>query len=748
MNKKVLFGVVAATLLAFTVAQAGPPVATPQLDDYNYEPGVEGNDEWGYNVGVLGEDGSDLPSIQQNQIESTRFEEMPALNGGFLFIPPDPHAAVGPLQILTVVNCSIQWYAKAGGPPLFQAPLGKQSAAVLNAFFNPLTPVNALFDPKVIYDQYNGRFLVVVLEQVASPTATSRLLMAVSSGSDLTTATWNFAAINTKLTLAAGDSWFDYPGLACDANHIYLTGNYFTFAAGAGSGSRLWILNKAPFYSGGALTMNPGTPFDAAVLSGFPNSTMMPAQMFGTPPAGVGTYLCLYSGLSDGLNEFFQTIRVDNPGGVPVFTGDQAPMGNIDTASGTLPRGNQAGSTNTATRIDTGDRRCLAAIWRNNHVYAVFHVNAPVAPNNGQTSAHWVKLGITTGLGTVVDQGDIGGEDVAVSAWTNYPSIAVDKLGNMAVCVGVGSPTVFASAAYTTRSVTDPPGFTNPLVVYANGNAFYRRTFSSSTGARNRWGDYSTTVVDPDDCIFWSYHEYAGTTGTPTTVGGVTEDGRWWTRAVSYFIDDDRDGRSDGCQPVAVVLAKFEAVRDENGAKLSWTVAEAHDHLGFNVYREMDGGARMILNEGLLTGQMEYEFVDDTITEEGATYWLQEVDRAGITKWLGSINLEPASSKPVIAELRAAHPNPFNASTTLEFSLSGTRPVHLAVYDIQGRKVATLLDGVQDAGTHSVTWDGKSDGGVAASSGFYFFKLQADGVIKNQKVVLNRGGSEGFGGTR
>ncbi|TPW17432.1 MAG: hypothetical protein FD129_383, partial [bacterium] len=389
--------------MAFAAAQAGPPVATPQVDSYNYEPGVDGNMEWGMDVGVLPVEDPNLPPVQVNTIESVKFEEQPALNGGFLFIPPDPHAAVGPNHIVTIVNCSIQWYLKAGGAPQNQQPLGKQVPTITNAFFNSLTPVNALFDPKVIYDQYNGRFFVVALEQVGGTTQTSRLLFAVSDDSD-PNGTWYFSAINSEINVAGTDYWFDYPGLACDQNVVYVTGNYFNYPGTLSAGSRLWILNKAPFYAGGALTLNAGSPFDAATASGFPNSTMMPAQMFGTPPVGVGTYLCLYSGLTDGTNEYFQTIRVDNPTGVPVFTGDQALIGNIDTASGSLPRGNQPGSINTATRIDTGDRRCLAALWRNGHVYGVFHVNPIAAPNAGQNQAYWVKEAITTGAGAVVDQ--------------------------------------------------------------------------------------------------------------------------------------------------------------------------------------------------------------------------------------------------------------------------------------------------------------------------------------------------------
>lgn len=740
MKKGLLFGAAfAACLLIGTTAQAAGPFAVPQQDLPDYE-AFDGGD-WGMQAPAGWENGDEpnLPAVQQGTIESIRFEDQPTHNAGFLFIPPDPHAAVGPNHIVTIVNCTIQWYLKTGGAAQNIQPLGKQTAAVTNAFFNSLTPVNALFDPKIIYDQYNQRFLVVALEQVGNPTNTSRLMFAVSDDSD-PNGTWYFGAINSELVLAGAENWFDYPGLACDASAFYVTGNYFNYPGTVGNGSRLWIFPKAPFYAGGALAPAAGAPFDAAALSGFPNSTMMPSQMFGTPPAGVGTYLCLYSGLSDGTNEYFQTIRVDNPlSGAPTFTGDQALIGNIDTATGTLPRGNQAGSTNTATRIDTGDRRCLAALWRNGHIYAVFHTNPPApSTNNGENTSYWLKEAITTGAGTVVDGGHINDDVVGTDGWSNYPSIAVDKLGNMAITVGVGSTTTFASAAYTTRSAGDAPGFLNPLTVYANGQAFYRRTFSSSTAARNRWGDYSACVTDPDECIFWSFHEYAGTQGTPTTVGGVTEQGRWWTRAVSYYVDDNSNGNPDGCEPVAVVLAKFEAVRDGVNGVIRWSVAEENNHLGFNLYREVDGGARMILHDGLLSGKVDYEFIDTDAPEAGARYWLQEVDRAGKQQWIGSIELTPASARPAVVALNAARPNPFNQATTVSFTLGSARNVHLAVYDAQGRKVATLIDGTVDAGDHSATWNGVTDAGSSAASGFYFVKLQSGSVINVQKVVLSR----------
>lgn len=744
MTKKLLTGLAAALFLAVSSA-AYADIALPEADAPNYEPGIDGS-QWGMQAPVgwnAGEEG-ELPAVGNNTIESIRFEDQPTYNGGFLFIPPDPHCAVGPNHIITIVNCTIQWYAKTGGAAQNIQPLGKQTAAITNSFFNSLNPINALFDPKVIYDRYNGRFIVVALEQAASPTNVSRTLFAVSDDND-PNGTWYYYALNTMIVISAQNAWLDYPGLACDANHIYLTGNYFNFAGTAGFGSRLWILNKAPFYAGGAATGNPGNPFDAATLSGgFPNSTMMPAEMYGTPPAGVGTYLCMYSGLSDGTNEYFQTIRVDNPAGVPVFTGDQALMGNIDNTAAAFTNGIQPTSTSAnATRINTNDRRCLQALWRNGHVYAVFQTNPNAGnPNATQSTAYWLKEAITTGAGTVVDGGYIGGEDVAAGSATFFPSIAVDRLGNIAVGLGICSPVApigYASAAYTTRSAADPAGFMNPLTVFASGQAFYKRTFSSSTNARNRWGDYTGTVVDPDDCMFWSYNEYAGTQGTPTTIGGVTEQGRWWTRAASYFVDDNRNGNPDGCEPVAVVLSKFEAVRDGVAGVINWSVAEEHDHLGFNVYRETEGGARVIIHEGLLTGNTDYSIRDEDAPAGGAKYWLQEVDRSGKSHWIGSIDLAPASAGPALVALGAARPNPFNQSTSVQFSLGSSRQVNVSVYDVQGRRVSTLVDGIVDAGDHTATWNGRTDDGGSATSGFYFVKLQTAGQVKVVKVVLARG---------
>ena len=79
------------------------------------------------------------------------------------------------------------------------------------------------------------------------------------------------------------------------------------------------------------------------------------------------------------------------------------------------------------------------------------------------------------------------------------------------------------------------------------------------------------------------------------------------------------------------------------------------------------------------------------------------------------------------------YPNPFNPNTQIEFSLSEAGNVDLSVYDLAGRRVATLRQGHMDSGKHVVDWDGRTDDGVAAASGHYRY------VLRTRQGQLARG---------
>ena len=94
------------------------------------------------------------------------------------------------------------------------------------------------------------------------------------------------------------------------------------------------------------------------------------------------------------------------------------------------------------------------------------------------------------------------------------------------------------------------------------------------------------------------------------------------------------------------------------------------------------------------------------------------------------------SGLPSAFELLQNHPNPFNPSTQISFTLPSRANVELAVYDLLGRKVRVLLDGRLEAGYHSVRWDGRDQSGGQVSSGVYFYALIADDYFASQKMIL------------
>jgi len=111
---------------------------------------------------------------------------------------------------------------------------------------------------------------------------------------------------------------------------------------------------------------------------------------------------------------------------------------------------------------------------------------------------------------------------------------------------------------------------------------------------------------------------------------------------------------------------------------------------------------------------------------------------AGIPIGTMTFDLQAASSAPLPAVRLAltAAPNPFNPATTLHYVLpANAQSVQLAVYDITGRLVRTLIP-TRQVGPQSVRWDGVTDGGVRAASGVYFARLQVDGEVAVQKVAL------------
>ncbi|MCA9784926.1 MAG: T9SS type A sorting domain-containing protein [Calditrichaeota bacterium] len=96
-----------------------------------------------------------------------------------------------------------------------------------------------------------------------------------------------------------------------------------------------------------------------------------------------------------------------------------------------------------------------------------------------------------------------------------------------------------------------------------------------------------------------------------------------------------------------------------------------------------------------------------------------------------SMHAADATDQPGQFMLAEAHPNPFNPSTTIQFTLAETGPVDLGVFDITGRRVTTLETGMRSSGEHEVVFDGS-----ALASGLYLVKLETGREVAVKKVVL------------
>ena len=84
------------------------------------------------------------------------------------------------------------------------------------------------------------------------------------------------------------------------------------------------------------------------------------------------------------------------------------------------------------------------------------------------------------------------------------------------------------------------------------------------------------------------------------------------------------------------------------------------------------------------------------------------------------------------------YPNPFNPTTTISFGVPSNSHATIKIFDISGSIVRTLADGMRNAGSNEVVWDGRDDSGIEVSSGIYFYRLVAGDFVQTKKMVLLR----------
>ncbi len=234
-----------------------------------------------------------------------------------------------------------------------------------------------------------------------------------------------------------------------------------------------------------------------------------------------------------------------------------------------------------------------------------------------------------------------------------------------------------------------------------------------------------------------------------------------WAGSPSYMVLDDQGNDITGDYmpispdlediPLPVEMSPYSAVIENEAATVFWRTETELNNLGFHVYRSDKEDADfakittdMIRGQGSTSMAHDYSHVDDTI-EAGKKYWylIETISIDGLSTFYGptlaTVSSAVATSidaRPTEFSLKQNYPNPFNPSTQIRYELSSASQVTVAIYDILGTKVRSLVNQYQPAGAYSVSWDGTDNNGQRLESGLFIYEMRAGQHVLYQKMTM------------
>ena len=397
------------------------------------------------------------------------------------WIPPDCTMATGPNHVVLSVNSSIEIYNKTGGAAVLQRTLTVWFANVIQSA--------TIFDPKLLYDQHAGRWVLLAVAVASNPNRSAYLLSISSTANPL--GPWRNYSLNAMVDGAqATNNWADYPSLGVDNRALYISSNQFVFN-GNFAYAKIRVVPKAGPYSGGAATF-----FDFVDMKNADNTqafAVQPCHTYGAPQV---EYL---------VNSAF-------PGGRYLTVWEVAPSGSAfalkrtvcNTSPYTLPPNAEQKGNNDP--LNSGDVRIQHAVFRGDSIWCALTTARSWAAGSSEAAIHWFQ--IRAAIPSLVQEGVYG----AAKVHYFYPACCPDNNGNMIMVFSRSSKDEFGSIYFTGRKSTEPLGQLQPSALLKAGVANY---VALDNGGRNRWGDYSGVSADPTNVKgIWFYGLFAAAPNT------------------------------------------------------------------------------------------------------------------------------------------------------------------------------------------------------------------------------------------
>ncbi|MFA8449271.1 MAG: T9SS type A sorting domain-containing protein [Bacteroidales bacterium] len=407
-------------------------------------------------------------------------------------IPPDVNGAIGENHIVVTLNAGFAFLDRKGK---------RLGATSMYQFFKSIPQKSSLFDPKVLYDEFEDRWMITCCD--GSNPKISRLLFAVSKTPD-PTKSWTFYILEADPDKLA---WLDYPSMGFNKKWIGISGNMY----GAKNYVVLFLIDKKRAYAG---EKDPGI----YRLKTTQRLTIVPAVTHDNEEEDL---YCASTGSGEYKGGGLLTVsRAFGPVDNPEYEILYYSQGRLNWENNPSKDYNnflpQKGSSRNISAVDT---RLQKLVYRNKHLYAVHTAFRPIK-NPKRTTALWWHIDLR---GNVINQGVV--EDLANKEHYAFPNIDVNKYGDLVVGVGIFNKNQYASAGYAFRAADDDRNTIRKPYQYKDGKATYYKTFGSG---RNRWGDYSAVAVDPkNDSDFYVLQEYAESKSSNDRWG------TWWAK-VSY----------------------------------------------------------------------------------------------------------------------------------------------------------------------------------------------------------------------
>ena len=428
------------------------------------------------------------------------------------YTPPDNCGDVGFTQIIATANCRMKVFNKPSVTGLAATTPTNTNITTLtpvinvdlNVFFsNPGFGISGISDPHVRFDRLSGRWFIVAID--INHKTNNYCCVAISdAGATITPAT-NFTIyyFNVSQTGGSSSDFYDYPTLGVDRNYLYIGGNMFARGRSF-SGSNLWVVNKASLIAG----TSPGNFTVTGFPHGVTNTDMYKPQGVHNDDesASEGYFIGASQKTSSKL-----VIRRVIYGTTPTISADLPLLTIMTYSPKTVP-------TLGGTTIDGNDIRLCAAMIKKNIITggsSMWIAQGTLLNSSGiggsggdRDGAFWAEIGSLTTTPTILQSAMLydGTNPTSLATYYTYPTIASNGQGNNLMGFTSAGPNQYCQAASASRFRTDayatfnsPKDFTNTTSTYSPGAA--------------RWGDYTQTVVDPEDNMtMWTFTEYAPTT--------------------------------------------------------------------------------------------------------------------------------------------------------------------------------------------------------------------------------------------